>query len=179
MCPRRHWLYSRLTFCIPTSLSQLIKIAEFLIKTERKICINTQNILFDGVIYCLRSIYTRKYIFLYPETGPRNRPKFLKKVLRRGKLLIKNKHFAWIIKQLLNMAFWRTSIGRKVFSLLIYMPWQYQICIAKCLYSYRNDLPQNLGETTAHRECTTSTPLLELYNNSKWMHSTGHSQLAN
>ena len=119
MCPRRHWLYSRLTFCIPTSLSQLIKIAEFLIKTERKICKNTQNILFDGVIYCLRSIYTRKYIFLYPETGPRNRPKFLKKVLRRGKLLIKNKHFAWIIKQLLNMAFWRTSIGRKVFSLLI------------------------------------------------------------
>ena len=119
MCPRRHWLYSRLTICIPTSLSQLIKIAEFLIKTERKICKNTQNILFDGVIYCLRSIYTRKYIFLYPETGPRNRPKFLKKVLRRGKLLIKNKHFAWIIKQLLNMAFWRTSIGSKVFFLLI------------------------------------------------------------
>ena len=44
---------------------------------------------------------------------------FIKKSLRGGKLLIKNKHFAWIIKQLLNMAFWRTSIGRKVFSLLI------------------------------------------------------------
>ena len=33
---------------LPTSLSQLIKIAEFLIKTERKICKNTQNILLDG-----------------------------------------------------------------------------------------------------------------------------------
>ena len=30
-----------------TFLSQLIKIAEFLIKTERKICKNTQNILLD------------------------------------------------------------------------------------------------------------------------------------
>ena len=63
---------------------------------------------------------TRKYIFLYFETGPRNRPKFLKKRLRGGKLLIKNEHFAWIIKQLLNMAFWRTSIGSiKVSSPLI------------------------------------------------------------
>ena len=34
MCPRRHWLYFRLTFCIPTFLSQLIKIAEFLIKSN-------------------------------------------------------------------------------------------------------------------------------------------------
>ena len=33
---------------LPTFLSQLIKIAEFLIKTERKICKNTQNILLDG-----------------------------------------------------------------------------------------------------------------------------------
>ena len=118
---------------------------------------------------------TRKYIFLYFETGPRNRPNFKKKRLRWGKLLIKNKHFAWIIKQLLNMVFWRTSIGIKVFSLLI---WRYQICIAKCLYSYRNDLLKNLGKTTAH-EWTTFTPLLELYNNSKCMHSTGHSQFVN
>ena len=71
------------------------------------------------VISTVWGVSTRKYIFLYPETGPRNRPKFLKKVLRRGKLLSKNKHFAWIIKQLLNMAFWRTSIGSKVSSLLI------------------------------------------------------------
>ena len=65
MCPRRHWLHSRLTFCIPTFLSQLIKIAEFLIKTERKICKNTQNILLDGCyIYCLRSIYKKIHLFI-------------------------------------------------------------------------------------------------------------------
>ena len=47
------------------------------------------------LIYFLRSTY-KKYIFLYPETGPRNRPKLKKKKnsLRGGELLIKNKHFA-------------------------------------------------------------------------------------
>ena len=120
MCPRRHWLYSRLTICIPTSLSQLIKIAEFLIKTERKICKNTQNILFDGCYLLFEEyLYKKIHLFISWNRAARNRPKFLKKVLRRGKLLIKNKHFAWIIKQLLNMAFWRTSIGSTVFSLLI------------------------------------------------------------
>ena len=38
-----------LTFCIPTSLSQLIiKTAEILTQKERKICKNTQKILLDG-----------------------------------------------------------------------------------------------------------------------------------
>ena len=29
------------------------------------------------------------------------------------------------------------------------MPWRYHICIAKCLYSYRDYLPENLDKTTA------------------------------
>ena len=28
------------------------------------------------------------------------------------------------------------------------MPWQYHICIARCLYSYRDYLPENLDKTT-------------------------------
>ena len=71
-----------------------------------------------------------------------------------------------------------THVNWKEGLFLSNMPWQDQICIAKCFYSHRNDLAKNLGKTTKH-ECTTSTPLLELYNNSKWMHSTGHSQLVN
>ena len=64
MCARRHWLYSRLTFCIPTFLSQLIKIAEFLIKTERKICKNMQNILLDGC-YLLFEQYLQENTSFY------------------------------------------------------------------------------------------------------------------
>ena len=29
------------------------------------------------------------------------------------------------------------------------MPWRYQICVSKCLYSYRDDLPKNLFQITA------------------------------
>ena len=29
------------------------------------------------------------------------------------------------------------------------MPWRYQICIAKCIYSYRESLPENLGKYIA------------------------------
>ena len=64
MCPRRHWLYSRLTFCILTFLSQLIKIAEFLIKTERKIYKKTQNILLNGC-YLLFEEYLQENTSFY------------------------------------------------------------------------------------------------------------------
>ena len=64
MCPRRHWLHSRLTFCIPMFLCQLIKIAEFLIKTERKIRKNTQNILLDGC-YLLFEAYLQENTSFY------------------------------------------------------------------------------------------------------------------
>ena len=33
---------------------------------------------------------------------------------------------------------------------------RYQICIARCLYSYRDDFPETLGKTTAP-ECKKST----------------------
>ena len=36
------------------------------------------------------------------------------------------------------------------------MPWLYQIFIVKCLRSYRHDLPENFGKTTA-QECKKST----------------------
>ena len=39
--------------------------------------------------------------------------------------------------------------------------WRYQICIAKCLYSYRDDLPKNLFKITAE-ECKKSTSGLRL-----------------
>ena len=41
---------------------------------------------------------------------------------------------------------WRASTGTVPFSLLL---WDYHICIAKCLYSYTDDLPENLTKTTA------------------------------
>ena len=37
----------------------------------------------------------------------------------------------------------RTSTGSEAFSLLMY-----KMCIAKCLYSYKDDSPENLGTTT-------------------------------
>lgn len=36
------------------------------------------------------------------------------------------------------------------------MPWRYKICIAKCLYSFRDDFPENLGKTTT-QDCKKST----------------------
>ena len=119
MCARRHWLYSRLTFCTSDD-SQLIKIAEFLIKTERKIYKKTQNILLNGCYLLFEEYLQENTSFYILKPGREIGQSFKKNVLPGGKLLIKNKHFAWIIKQLLNMAFWRTSIGSiKVSSPLI------------------------------------------------------------
>ena len=86
MCPRRHWLYSSLTFCIPTSLSQLIiKIAEILTQTERKLCKNMQNILLDGC-YLRFEEYLQENTSFYILKSAEKQAKVLKKSLRGGKL---------------------------------------------------------------------------------------------
>ena len=35
--------------------------------------------------------------------------------------------------------------------------WHHQICIARGLYSLRDDLPENIGKTTTQAECKKST----------------------
>ena len=50
-------------------------------------------------------------------------------------------------RELRQRRFWferRTLTGSEPFSL-----WRHQLCIAKCLYSYRDDLPKNLFKITA------------------------------
>ena len=56
------------------------KIAEFLIKTERKKGKNTQNILFDGCYLRFEEHLREKQknIGLYPETVPRNKSNSLR-----------------------------------------------------------------------------------------------------
>ena len=58
----------------------------------------------------------------------------------------------WQLKQ---QRFWATHVNRKraFFSLL--MPWRHHICMAKWLYSYRDDLPKGLFKITA-AECKKS-----------------------
>ena len=62
------------------------------------------------------------------------------------------KCFHWIIGSLRSNVFeLRTSTGSElVFSFI--MPWRHQICMAKCLYSYRDDLPKSLFKINA-QEC--------------------------
>ena len=40
--------------------------------------------------------------------------------------------------------FWLTHVNRKWAVFSFNMRWRYQICIVRCLYLYRNDLPQNV-----------------------------------
>ena len=40
--------------------------------------------------------------------------------------------------------FWATDSNRKQDLFPFYMPWRHDICIDKCHYSYRDDLPENL-----------------------------------
>ena len=40
--------------------------------------------------------------------------------------------------------FWATDSNRKQDLFPFYMPWRHHICIIKCHYSYRDDLPENL-----------------------------------
>ena len=57
------------------------------------------------------------------------------------------KCFHWIIGDLSNVFERQTSTGSFVFSLI--MPWRHQICMAKCLYPYGDDLPKSLFNITA------------------------------
>ena len=52
--------------------------------------------------------------------------------------------------------FWTTRVNRKWGLFPLNMPWRHQICIAKCLLSYRDDLRKNLFKITAE-ECKKST----------------------
>ena len=53
--------------------------------------------------------------------------------------------------------FWATYVNRKWAFLSFNMPWRNQICIAKCLYSCRDDLPKNLFKMTAEESKKSSS----------------------
>ena len=44
---------------------------------------------------------------------------------------------------------WATHVNRKWGLLPFYLPWRLQICIAKFLFSYKDDLPESFNQTTA------------------------------
>ena len=62
----------------------------------------------------------------------------------------------WFIRVLKQQLFWATHVNRKWAFFSLNMPWHGQICIAKCLYSFRDDLPKNLLKITA-QVCKKST----------------------
>ena len=45
-----------------------------------------------------------------------------------------------VFRKFTHWRFWATNVNRKWAFFSFNMPWRYQICIAKCLYSYRDDL---------------------------------------
>ena len=47
--------------------------------------------------------------------------------------------------------FWATDSNRKQDFFPFYMPWRHHICIDKCHYSYRDDLPENLPKNHCPR----------------------------
>ena len=53
---------------------------------------------------------------------------------------------------------WRTPTRSEAF-FLFNMPWRYQVCIVKCLFFYRDDLPKNLGKTIAFKNANISLPV--------------------
>ena len=53
---------------------------------------------------------------------------------------------------------WATDVNRKWGLFPLHMPWRYKICTPLLLYSYRDDLTENLGETTA-QECKSPLPV--------------------
>ena len=58
-------------------------------------------------------------------------------------------------RELKHRRFWTTHVKRKWAFSSDNKPWRYRIYIAKCLNSYRDDLPKNLFKITA-QECETS-----------------------
>ena len=51
--------------------------------------------------------------------------------------------------QIFQRRFWTTHVNRKRAFFSFDRPWRHHIGIAKCLYSYRDDLPKNLFKITA------------------------------
>ena len=52
------------------------------------------------------------------------------------------------IRKLKQRRFWATHVNRKWSLLHFYMPWRWQICIAKFLFSYKDHLPESFNQTT-------------------------------
>ena len=48
----------------------------------------------------------------------------------------------FVTREVKQQRFWATHVKRKWAFFFFNMPQRYQICIAKCLYSYRDDLPK-------------------------------------
>ena len=60
------------------------------------------------------------------------------------------------IREFKQRRFCATDVKRKLAFFSFSKPWRYRIYIAKCLNSYRDDLPKNLFKITA-QECKMST----------------------
>ena len=62
--------------------------------------------------------------------------------------------------------FWLTHVNRKWAFFSFNMRWRYQICIVRCLYLYRDDLPQNLlkKSTSGWRAKTSKASLKQSHN---------------
>ena len=71
----------------------------------------------------------------------------------------KKKNNSTPVITIVGVPFTAMHINRKWAFYSFNIPWRYQICIAKCIYSYRDDLPQNLFKITA-QEYKKSTVLL-------------------
>ena len=69
---------------------------------------------------------------------------------------------AWQWKRSIRRLSWVTHVNRKWDLFHFDIPWRCQICLAKYLYSYRDDLPENLGKTTEECKKPTSGRLLSL-----------------
>lgn len=52
--------------------------------------------------------------------------------------------------------FWTAHVDRKCAVFHFDMPWRFQICLAKCLFSYADDLAEDMGMFAA-QECKTSS----------------------
>ena len=57
--------------------------------------------------------------------------------------------FWYIVRSLKQRCFWVMDVNQKCGLFPFDMPWPYHICIAKCLHSNRDYLPENLDKTTA------------------------------
>ena len=61
---------------------------------------------------------------------------------------LKSELLWWNTRELKQRRFWATHVNRKWGLLPFYMPGHYQICIAKFLFSYKDDLPESFNQTT-------------------------------